>query len=68
MEFDMKEAVSLLLNNIERIPIGVVVQQLSDKKEFLHHYLHAIFVKDVQLAADYHYLQVGLILSHATKP
>eukprot|EP01111_Echinosteliopsis_oligospora_P016112 TRINITY_DN6578_c0_g1_i1.p1 TRINITY_DN6578_c0_g1~~TRINITY_DN6578_c0_g1_i1.p1 ORF type:complete len:893 (+),score=224.14 TRINITY_DN6578_c0_g1_i1:30-2708(+) len=61
MEFDdSEEAVRLLVDNTDKIPIPQVVQQLQQKPRLLHTYLNAIFLKDAHLGAEFHELQVSL--------
>jgi hypothetical protein len=50
----------LLLDNVERLPVKKVVEQLADNKLYLHYYLDAIFQKDPQLSRDFHTMQVVL--------
>ncbi|KAJ8313760.1 hypothetical protein KUTeg_008321 [Tegillarca granosa] len=60
MEFDKEQAVSMLINNMDKISIDKVVQQLEKKPSFLHIYLDKIFQKDPQLSHKYHGKQVSL--------
>lgn len=60
MNFNQAEAVKLLVGNVHRIAIATVVAHLKDHPALLHAYLHAVFVKDVHLGADFHELQVTL--------
>ncbi|CAI9735685.1 sorting-associated 41 homolog isoform X1 [Octopus vulgaris] len=60
MEFDSEKAVILLLDNIEKIPIKKVVQQLEPTPELLHRYLDKLFQKDPHLGQEYHAMQIKL--------
>lgn len=60
MQFDQEKAVKLLLDNIGKIPIKKVVQQLEQSPELLHCYLDKLFQKDPQLGQEYHALQIKL--------
>ncbi|KAK2570430.1 Vacuolar protein sorting-associated protein 41-like protein [Acropora cervicornis] len=55
-----KEAVKMLINNVDKVSVEDVVRQLSKRSELLHIYLDALFVKDPQAAMDYHELQIPL--------
>ncbi|XP_076806786.1 vacuolar protein sorting-associated protein 41 homolog isoform X1 [Clavelina lepadiformis] len=55
-----QEAVDLLLDNMEYVPVDRVVAELEEKKNHLHKYLHALFLRDPHLGSEYHALQVRL--------
>jgi len=57
------------MNHLDRIPVSQVVQQLQKENcnEYLHLYLHTIFIKDPHLAVDYHALQVELYADYDAK-
>jgi hypothetical protein len=64
-EFDEERAIALLVDSIEQIPIGVVVEQLTPLPRSLHHYLHALFVRDPHAGRDYHEMQIALYADYA---
>jgi len=67
MELDTQRALQLLIENTDRIPISRVVSQLSDKRQWLHEYLHALFKKDVHMANEFHEKQVELYAQYDYK-
>eukprot|EP01132_Coremiostelium_polycephalum_P009654 gene9654-11836_t len=64
IEYNQVEAIKLLVSNTDRIPISVVVAQLNNKQEYLHHYLHTLFLKDAHIASDFHELQISLYATY----
>ncbi|CAB3979402.1 vacuolar sorting-associated 41 homolog [Paramuricea clavata] len=60
MNFNKKRAVSMLVDNIEKVSIEIVVRQLTPQPEYLYTYLDAVFQKDPELSMDFHEIQVGL--------
>lgn len=54
------EALKLLVNNTNQIPVKHVVAQLRDAEPLLHRYLHELFQKSQTIASDFHSLQVEL--------
>ncbi|KAM9957832.1 hypothetical protein ACTFIW_012804 [Dictyostelium discoideum] len=60
IDYNQNEAIKLLVANTDRIPIPVVVSQLKDRREYLHRYLHTLFLKDAHIASDFHEIQIQL--------
>ena len=66
MQLDADRATALLLDNLDEIPPGKVVVQLSKaqppsvQRRMLHTYLHALYERDSQAGAEFHELQVPL--------
>eukprot|EP01133_Synstelium_polycarpum_P008140 gene8140-9554_t len=60
IDYDKHEAIRLLVSNTDRIPIKVVVGQLGNKLEYVHLYLHTLFLKDARIGSEFHELQVTL--------
>lgn len=60
MEFDQNAAVKMLLDNMDKIPMEKVVQQLEQHPRYLHTYLDQLFHKDPHMGRDYHGRQVKL--------
>ena len=67
MQLDANRATTLLLDNIDEIPPGKVVTQLSKaqipagiQRRLLHTYLNALYVRDSVAGAEFHELQVPL--------
>ena len=67
IKFDEQEAIRLLINNTDRIPVQKVVTQLEDEKLYQHKYLHALFMKDHDLGQKFHELQVKLYAEYDYK-
>ncbi|XP_071158448.1 vacuolar protein sorting-associated protein 41 homolog [Mytilus edulis] len=67
MEFDKEQAVSMLLDNMEKVPMEKVVNQLDKTPEYLFTYLDRIFQKDPHMAEKYHGKQVKLYAEYAPK-
>ncbi|XP_060554893.1 vacuolar protein sorting-associated protein 41 homolog isoform X2 [Ruditapes philippinarum] len=53
MEFDQEAAVTMLLNNLDKIPVEKVVPQLEKKPKYLYIYLDKLAMKDQQLIKSY---------------
>eukprot|EP00004_Rigifila_ramosa_P019763 TRINITY_DN5059_c2_g1_i4.p1 TRINITY_DN5059_c2_g1~~TRINITY_DN5059_c2_g1_i4.p1 ORF type:complete len:836 (-),score=199.40 TRINITY_DN5059_c2_g1_i4:379-2589(-) len=60
LKFDEARSLDLLTSHTDRIPIVRIVEQLKPHPRLLHSYLHALFLKDVNIATDFHVLQVEL--------
>ncbi|ELU13950.1 hypothetical protein CAPTEDRAFT_174173 [Capitella teleta] len=60
MEFDSKEALKMLIENIDRVPVESVVNQLEAEPKYLHLYLDGLFHKDPHIAQEFHDRQVVL--------
>uniref|UniRef100_A0A8C6V0T5 VPS41 subunit of HOPS complex n=1 Tax=Neogobius melanostomus TaxID=47308 RepID=A0A8C6V0T5_9GOBI len=60
MDFDKEKAVDMLLDNEDKISIDRVVEELADKPEYLHVYLHKLFKRDHHKGQKYHERQIGL--------
>ncbi|EGC37705.1 hypothetical protein DICPUDRAFT_149700 [Dictyostelium purpureum] len=60
IDYNQQEAIKLLVANTDKIPIPIVVNQLNDKREYLHRYLHTLFLKDAHIAHDHHEKQIQL--------
>jgi len=67
MKFNEDEAIRLLINNTDRISVDTVVSQLEQEPLYQHKYLHALFLKDVDLGAKHHELQVKLYAEYDYK-
>ena len=55
---------TLLMRNIDKLPVYAVVEQLKDDRALLHWYLHGLFVNipeiyNTQEYAEFHVQQVG---------
>ncbi|MBN3324662.1 VPS41 protein, partial [Atractosteus spatula] len=60
MEFDKEKAVDMLLDNEDKISIDRVVEELKNRPELLHVYLHKLFKRDHHKGQKYHEKQIGL--------
>ncbi|CAB1340653.1 unnamed protein product, partial [Coregonus sp. 'balchen'] len=61
MDFDKEvKAVDMLLDNEDKISIDRVVEELGDRPELLHIYLHKLFKRDHHKGQRYHERQIGL--------
>ncbi|KFM71721.1 Vacuolar protein sorting-associated protein 41-like protein, partial [Stegodyphus mimosarum] len=58
-------ATNMLLNNVQKIPVNLVVSKLKNKKELLYEYLHKAFLKDPTLGEEHHGLLVELYAEYA---
>ncbi|XP_074658816.1 vacuolar protein sorting-associated protein 41 homolog [Tubulanus polymorphus] len=67
MRFDKEKAVQLFIDNIDKVPIEKVVDQLRDYSELLHVYLDALFTKDPHVGQQYHGIQVALYAEYDYK-
>uniref|UniRef100_A0A672GL90 Vacuolar protein sorting-associated protein 41 homolog n=1 Tax=Salarias fasciatus TaxID=181472 RepID=A0A672GL90_SALFA len=60
MDFDKEKAVDMLLDNEDKISVNRVVEELADRPELLHVYLHKLFKRDHHKGQKYHERQIGL--------
>uniref|UniRef100_A0A7N6AL36 Vacuolar protein sorting-associated protein 41 homolog n=1 Tax=Anabas testudineus TaxID=64144 RepID=A0A7N6AL36_ANATE len=60
MDFDKEKAVDMLLDNEDKISTDKVVEELADRPELLHVYLHKLFKRDHHKGQKYHERQIGL--------
>uniref|UniRef100_A0A7N8Y8R9 Vacuolar protein sorting-associated protein 41 homolog n=1 Tax=Mastacembelus armatus TaxID=205130 RepID=A0A7N8Y8R9_9TELE len=60
MDFDKEKAVDMLLDNEDKISTDRVVEELADRPELLHVYLHKLFKRDHSKCQKYHEKQIGL--------
>ncbi|KAK7123924.1 hypothetical protein R3I93_022129 [Phoxinus phoxinus] len=60
MDFDKEKAVDMLLDNEDKISIDKVVEELKDRPELLHVYLHKLFKRDHHKGQKYHERQISL--------
>uniref|UniRef100_A0A8C7R302 Vacuolar protein sorting-associated protein 41 homolog n=1 Tax=Oncorhynchus mykiss TaxID=8022 RepID=A0A8C7R302_ONCMY len=60
MDFDKEKAVDMLLDNEDKISTERVVEELRDRPELLHIYLHKLFKRDHHKGQRYHERQIGL--------
>jgi len=60
MRFGDLQAIELLLDNMDYVPIDKVVKELEQKPNYQHKYLNALFNRDSHLGSEYHGLQVRL--------
>uniref|UniRef100_A0A673ZU31 Vacuolar protein sorting-associated protein 41 homolog n=1 Tax=Salmo trutta TaxID=8032 RepID=A0A673ZU31_SALTR len=60
MDFDKEKAVDMLLDNEDKISIDRVVEELRNRPELLHIYLHKLFKRDHHKGQRYHERQIGL--------
>ncbi|XP_003222381.2 vacuolar protein sorting-associated protein 41 homolog isoform X1 [Anolis carolinensis] len=60
MEFDSEKAVDMLLDNEDKISIDKVVEELNDRPELQHVYLHKLFKRDHHKGQRYHEKQISL--------
>ncbi|OWA52572.1 Vacuolar protein sorting-associated protein 41-like protein [Hypsibius exemplaris] len=67
MEVDAEQAIRLLTENIDAIPMVKVIAQLEQKPPFLLQYLDRLFQKDKIIGKDYHDVQVKLYAEHDPK-
>lgn len=64
LETDLPHALLLLTEHTDRVPIAMVVRQLTDHPKLLHSYLDALFRKDPNMSKEYHDLQVSLYATY----
>nr|XP_022306823.1 vacuolar protein sorting-associated protein 41 homolog isoform X5 [Crassostrea virginica] len=67
MEFDDDQAATLLIDNMDKLPIEQVVKQLENHEKFLFAYLDRVCQKDQQLCQAYHGPLVKLYAEFAPK-
>uniref|UniRef100_A0A670JIN9 Vacuolar protein sorting-associated protein 41 homolog n=1 Tax=Podarcis muralis TaxID=64176 RepID=A0A670JIN9_PODMU len=60
MEFDSEKAVDMLLDNEDKISIDKVVEELKNRPELQHVYLHKLFKRDHHKGQKYHEKQISL--------
>uniref|UniRef100_A0A8B9L362 VPS41 subunit of HOPS complex n=1 Tax=Astyanax mexicanus TaxID=7994 RepID=A0A8B9L362_ASTMX len=60
MDFDKEKAVDMLLDNEDKISTDRVVEELKDRPELLHVYLHKLFKRDHHKGQKYHEKQISL--------
>ncbi|KAF3703710.1 Vacuolar protein sorting-associated protein 41 -like protein S53 [Channa argus] len=60
MDFDKEKAVDMLLDNEDKISTDKVVEELVNRPELLHVYLHKLFKRDHHKGQKYHERQIGL--------
>ncbi|XP_072547028.1 vacuolar protein sorting-associated protein 41 homolog [Salminus brasiliensis] len=60
MDFDKEKAVDMLLDNEDKISTDRVVEELKDRPELLHVYLHKLFKRDHHKGQKYHERQISL--------
>uniref|UniRef100_A0A671K9V8 Vacuolar protein sorting-associated protein 41 homolog n=1 Tax=Sinocyclocheilus anshuiensis TaxID=1608454 RepID=A0A671K9V8_9TELE len=60
MDFDKEKAVDMLLDNDDKISMDKVVEELKDRPELLHVYLHKLFKRDHHKGQKYHERQISL--------
>uniref|UniRef100_A0A4W6CQ03 Vacuolar protein sorting-associated protein 41 homolog n=1 Tax=Lates calcarifer TaxID=8187 RepID=A0A4W6CQ03_LATCA len=66
MDFDREKAVDMLLDNEDKISVNRVVEELADRPELLHVYLHKLFKRDHHKGQKYHERQIGLYAEDST--
>nr|KAF6470533.1 VPS41 subunit of HOPS complex [Molossus molossus] len=60
MDFDSEKAVDMLLDNEDKIAIKKVMEELEDRPELQHVYLHKLFKRDHHKGQPYHEKQINL--------
>eukprot|EP00736_Rhodelphis_marinus_P005752 Rmarinus@m.24945 len=62
LRFREDEALTLLTENVDQVPVDAVVRQLEAEgdQRLLHAYLHRLFVRDTMVAKKFHEMQVEL--------
>ncbi|XP_072009383.1 vacuolar protein sorting-associated protein 41 homolog isoform X1 [Engystomops pustulosus] len=60
MDFDTEKAVDMLLDNEDKISIDKVIEELKDRPELQHVYLHKLFKRDHHKGQKYHEKQISL--------
>uniref|UniRef100_A0A493TBV5 Vacuolar protein sorting-associated protein 41 homolog n=1 Tax=Anas platyrhynchos platyrhynchos TaxID=8840 RepID=A0A493TBV5_ANAPP len=60
MDFDSEKAVDMLLDNEDKISIDRVVEELENRPELQHVYLHKLFKRDHHKGQRYHEKQISL--------
>ncbi|XP_023235855.1 vacuolar protein sorting-associated protein 41 homolog isoform X2 [Centruroides sculpturatus] len=64
LKLNCEKATQLLLDNMDKIPIDVVVSKLKDQSLFLYKYLDKLFVKNKEFGEKHHGLLVKLYAEH----
>jgi tetratricopeptide (TPR) repeat protein len=60
LECNEEQAIKLLVEHVDKIPVRTVVQQLMDQPRLLHAYLHNLFVKDPHAGEEFNLLRIEL--------
>ncbi|XP_075068680.1 vacuolar protein sorting-associated protein 41 homolog [Mixophyes fleayi] len=60
MDFDTEKAVDMLLDNENKISIDKVIEELKERPELQHVYLHKLFKRDHHKGQKYHEKQISL--------
>ncbi|XP_065186438.1 vacuolar protein sorting-associated protein 41 homolog [Sycon ciliatum] len=60
MHFQPTTASKMLIENMEKVPVAVVVDKLRTESKLLHQYLHTLFLQNVHAGQDFHELQLDL--------
>ncbi|XP_015273395.1 PREDICTED: vacuolar protein sorting-associated protein 41 homolog [Gekko japonicus] len=60
MDFDSEKAVDMLLDNEDKISIDKVVEELTNRPELQHVYLHKLFKRDHHKGQNFHEKQISL--------
>ncbi|XP_069469381.1 vacuolar protein sorting-associated protein 41 homolog isoform X2 [Ambystoma mexicanum] len=60
MDFDAEKAVDMLLDNEDKISVDKVVEELEQRHELQHVYLHKLFKRDHHKGQKYHEKQISL--------
>ncbi|XP_069586361.1 vacuolar protein sorting-associated protein 41 homolog isoform X2 [Ranitomeya imitator] len=60
MDFDTDKAVDMLLDNEDKISIDKVIEEMKDRPELQHVYLHKLFKRDHHKGQKYHEKQISL--------
>ncbi|KAM4688354.1 vacuolar protein sorting-associated protein 41 homolog [Discoglossus pictus] len=60
MDFDTEKAVDMLLDNEDKISIDKVIEELRERPELQHVYLHKLFKRDHHKGQKYHEKQISL--------
>ncbi|XP_075683045.1 vacuolar protein sorting-associated protein 41 homolog isoform X2 [Rhinoderma darwinii] len=60
MDFDTEKAVDMLLDNEDKISIDKVIEELKDRPQLQHVYLHKLFKRDHHKGQKYHEKQISL--------
>lgn len=60
MDFDAEKAVDMLLDNEDKISADKVVEELEQRHELQHVYLHKLFKRDHHKGQKYHEKQISL--------
>ncbi|GAB6021658.1 Vacuolar protein sorting-associated protein 41 [Chamberlinius hualienensis] len=60
MKLDSEQSIKIILDNLDQVPVNVVVKRLERLPHYLCQFLDRLFVKNPSLSQDYHGLQVKL--------